>query len=288
MSRRSPARQSFVTRHRLAIGAALLMVPAALLPAGTDSRADGDPDAGILERINRLRLEWIADTEAWIHAGPAAGYVNLHDTRMSPLVYSGFGPGFLFSVDIERERFLWPHTISGRYVRPSGSDVLPGEYESMSAEADVALLYRFAGTGFAAGGSITGSAHLRSYPKLQNNAFNSDVSVALNASGRWEAPFTALARSMVYHVRADVPLVSRVSRTPAYAAHGTAHYWAPLVRYIRLTLETGLTWTMRWSEENTVRLRYAWDYYALDPFDGLYPLRVATHTLSLSLGTRGM
>ena len=257
-----------------------------LTETGTPEHAGSE--AGFLQRINRWRLDWIADTDAWIHAGPAGGYVNLQDTRMSPVVYSGIGPGFHFAADLVRDRFLWPHTVTGRYVRPSASDVLAGDYESISGEANVALLYRFAGTGLSAGGSVAGAAHLRSYPKLQNNAFNSDVSVSLNASGRWEAGFTALSRGIVYHVRADLPLVAWVARTPAYAAHATAHYLAPPVRYVRLAIETGLTWTMRWSEDNTVRLRYAWDYYALDPFDGLYPLRIATHTLSLSLGTRIM
>ncbi len=292
MSRRNtPARRCLGVLRRTAfrvVVAALLIAPTTLLPAGTGDRESEHAQAGLFGRINRWRLEWIADTDLWIHAGPAAGYVNLLDTRMSPLVYSGFGPGFIFSADLVRERFFWPHTITGRYVRPSGTDVLAGEYESMSGEADVALLYRFVGTGFAAGGSMTGAAHLRSYPKLQNNAFNSDVSISLNASGRWDLPFTALSRSMVYHVRANLPLVAWVSRTPAYAAHGTAHYWAPLTRYIRFTVETGLTWTMRWSNENTVRLRYAWEYYGLDPLDGLYPLRVGTHTVSVSLGTRSM
>lgn len=264
---------------------ATMAVPAA---GGEATSTEDVREPGLFSRLNRARLEWIAGTDAWIHAGPAFSFVSLLDTRMSPIVYAGPGVGVLLSTDVVRQRWLWPGTLTARLVRPTGSAVLPGSYESLSGEADVAILYRFVGSGFAAGGGVRSSVHVRTYDKLQNNSFNSDVIVALNASGRWETAFGALSRVLVFHVRADVPVVSWISRSPAYAMHGSASYLAPPTRYVRATIESGLTWPLRWSDQNTARLRYAWDFYVLDEFDRAHTVRIATHTLSLSLGARTM
>ena len=265
---------------------AILIITALALIASPLSATDEDP--GLFARLNQLRLEWIEDTDAWFHAGPAGVYVNLQDTRMSPLRYSGPGPGFALSADLVREHWLWLHSAAIRYALPRASDEQAGTYMSISGEADVSLLYRIGGTNLAAGGAVRGGAHLRTYDRLQNNSYNSDVIVALNASGRWEVPFDFLSRSLVFHVGAVVPAFSWISRSPAYATHGSASFWAPPARYFRTTLESGLTWTLAHAMENVARVKYTWDFYTLREFDGLHTLGVATHTLSLSVGTRYM
>jgi len=247
-----------------------------------------EEDPGVFARLNQLRLEWIEDTDAWFHAGPAGVYVNLQDTRMSPLRYSGPGPGFALSADLVREDWLWLHSAVVRYALPRASDAPAGTYMSFSGDADVSLLYRFGGTRLAAGGAVRGGAHLRTYDRLQNNSYNSDVIVGLHASGRWEVPFDFLSRSVVFHLGAAVPTLSWISRSPAYATHGSVSYWAPPDRYFRTTVETGLTWTLAHAAENVARLKYTWDFYALREFEGLHTLRIATHTLALSVGTRYM
>ena len=278
--------------HRAAAVALTFLLCAHLVAAQTEPSLVSSPgraeDVPFFTRLNRWRLAWIAGTDAWHHAGPAVAWVNLHDTRMSPIVYSGPGPSFLLTLDVQRQRWLALHAITGRYARVSGPPVLPAVFESSSGEADAVLLRRFAAIGLAAGGGVRGALHARTYPKLQNNAFSSDASVSLNAVGRWTLPFTLRSRSFAFHLRADAPLVAWISRSPAYGVYGTASYWAPPTRYLRATVSTGLTWAMRHGPGNTARLTYVWDYYALDPFNGVYPLRVASHTLSLTLGTKVM
>lgn len=256
-----------------------MVVCAFLLIAALPVSADQPGHRGRLRAL-------IAGTDVWFHAGPLGAYVTLQDTRMSPLIYSGPGAGFALSFDVVRDRWLWPHAVAFRYAWPSGTDVLHGKYESISGEADSSLLYRFAAAGFAAGGGVRTGLHVRSYDKLQNNMLNSDFSVSLNASGRWERPFTVLSRSAVLHVRADVPLVSWINRSPAFAIHGSRAYWAPPSPYFRTTVEAALTWNLKWSPRNSARVRYVWDFSALNEFDGFQKQRIATHTLGFSVGTR--
>jgi hypothetical protein len=279
---------------RFPISIRTILVCALLVCAAGSVSADqpGDPapnaEPGLFARWRARRLEWIAGTDAWFHAGPLGAYVTLQDTRMSPIIYAGPGAGAALSIDVVRARWLRFHGVAIRYASPTGTNVLPGLYESISGETDGTVLYRFAGTGFAAGGSVRAGMHIRSYDKLQNNMFNSDLTVALNAALRWERPFQVVSRSAAFHVRADLPLVSWINRSPAFAIHGSQAYWAPPTRYLRATVETALTWQLKWNPRNTARVRYVWDFSALDEFDGFQHLRIATHTLVVSVGTRTM
>jgi hypothetical protein len=280
---------------RAAIGCVLLLTPHFAAPADLHVVAadqdDGtalaaDPRDASSGRLRTLWLDWIAATDVWFHAGPLGAYVTLQDDRMSPLIYSGPGAGFGLSGDVIREKWLWPHSATFRYAWPAGTPVLPGSYESISGEADVSLQYRLSGTGFSVGGGAGASMHVRRYDKLQNNMLNTDFAVSLNFAGGWQRGFTVFARSAIFHVRADVPLVSWITRSPAFGIHGSRAYWAPPSRYFRATIETALTWELPRSPGNNARMRYIWDFYSLDEHGGYQKLRIATHTLALSVGTR--
>jgi hypothetical protein len=263
-----------------------------LLPSAAGATEDAPPaeedERGVIEILRDRRLAWVAATDAWFFAGPSAAFVNIQDTRMSPLRYPGAGAGFAFTDEIVREKWLWPTGVAARYAVPQGPDVLPGLYQSISWDAWTALLYRFADTGLATGGGVRGGMHFRVYDKLSNSAFNSDSIVSLTANGAWEEQFAAGDRELILGVRLALPLFSWVGRTPAYAFEGLASYWVPPWKFLRATVETSLTWPLRWSGENRAKLSYTWDAYGMNEQDGLHTLRVGIHSLELALGTRRM
>ena len=283
----TPPRHASRRRATLPIALGLLLAPA-LAAAGGGTQPAGDEAPGVVARIRARRLEWVAETDAWFQAGPVGAYVNLQDTRMTPLVYSGFGAGFSFSDEVVRERWLWPTAVTGRYAMPTGSPALAGTYQSISADVETAILYRIPETRLSAGGGVRGGAHARVYDKLSNSSANTDIVVSLNAGVDWRLPFTLAARPLEWSIGAATPVFSWVGRFPQYALYGLASYWAPPWRFARFTFETGLTWELRWSAENTARLAYTWDFYGMNEIDGLHVLRIATHTVSLTVGTKRM
>ena len=108
------------------------------------------------------------------------------------------------------------------------------------------------------------------------------------ASAQWKIPFSIFGRSLAFHARLSAPLFSYVGRSPEYALHGLASYWLPPWSFMRVSVETGFTWRLRWSEENTARLLYTWDFYGMNELDGLHVLRIGTHTLGLGFGLKRM
>ncbi len=266
------------------------MLVAAVLLIGvcTSAFAEEEQAPGFFARLRARRLQWIAGTDAWFFAGPVASWVSIQDTRMTPLIYGGPGTGFRFSDEVVRERWLWPTSVTGRFAVPQGPETLSGSYQNISGDLDLALFYRIPGTGLASGGAVHGSANLRLYDKLSNSAFNADYVVSVEAAAAWHLPFVLLGKELDWHVRGQTPLFSWVGRQPEYAVSGLASIWAPPWRFVRLRFETGLTWSLRWSSENLARITYEWDFYALNELADLHTLRIGTHTLLLSLGTKRM
>lgn len=281
------------TRHtaskarRLSAATALVAV-VLFFCLSTAAVAEEEEDPGFFARLKAWRLAWIAGTDAWFFAGPSGTWVDLQDTRMTPLAYGGAGAGFRFSDELVRKRWLWPTSITGRYALPQGPDTLRSTYQNISGDLDLALLYRIPATGLATGGALHGSTNLRIYDKLSNSAFNADYVVSIEAAAAWHLPFTLFGREWDWYLRTQTPLFSWVGRQPEYAISGFASIWAPPWRFVRLRFETGLTWPLRWSNENLVRISYEWDFSALDEIDGLHRLRIGTHTLAFSLGTKRM
>lgn len=244
--------------------------------------------AGIFQRMRARQLEWIANTDAWLYTGRSGHYVRLQDTRMSPLVYSGLGTDPHASLEIVRERWMSPTSFAVRRVTLDENETLADSYSTFALEADTALLYRIPDTGFAVGGGVRGGAHRRVYDKLRNSRDNADVIFSANAVGLWEVPFVFLSRFVRIHLRLDVPAVSWVTRSPNYALFSSRSFWAPPNSFFRSTVETGVTWQLRWSNENTARIVYAWDFYAMNEHDNRYAVRSAAHSLVLSFGLRSM
>lgn len=274
---------------RALIIAILVLAPVSLVPADAPESADGfltEFFAGLRAR----RAAWVAGTDAWLSFGPAGTYVNLQDTRMSPLVYSGFGPGAVISDRVVRSDWIWPTTVTFLYAFPQGPRELQGFYSDIAGSLSSLFLRRVEGirAEYAVGGGISGSTNVRLYTKLQNSFQNVDIVVSVSASGQAEVPFTFLNRAMVWSTRATVPLFSYVGRAPEYSFRGYSNYWKPPWQFFRATVETGLRWGLRWSAENESELLYSWDFYAMKELDGLHALRIATHTISLSLATRRM
>ncbi|MEE8440253.1 MAG: hypothetical protein V3S41_00915 [Spirochaetia bacterium] len=286
---------------RLALILAIaLTVPTLVTAAAGDSPATAEPepteDPGFIARLRAWRLAGIAVTDAYLVAGPTGTYVNLQDTRMAPLIYSGFGAGLVLQNLVVRPRWVSVATLAAQYASPTGTDVLPGFYQNVTGQLDVAYLYRIGEAGgstasrseLMAGGSLSAGGNLRLYDKLQNSALNLDIVASVNANARWSLPFAILKRSMTWYIAGATPLFSYVGRYPEYTLDGLRSYWAPPWQFLRLTFETGLTAQLRWSEENRMQLSYLWDFYAMNELDGLHLLRVGTHRLGVSLGTKRM
>ena len=257
-----------------------------------DGEADEKP--GVIKRFKVWRLERIAATDAYLTLSPAAMYVNLRDTRMTPLIYSGFGFGGTIQDFEIHPRMLWITTVTGYLAAPTVPDVLPGFYQNIAGELDLDYLYRVPGIGrasggeLAAGGGISGGINVRSYDKLQNSALNFDIIVSINAGARWQHDFTILGRTISWFLYGSTPLFSYVGRYPEYTLHGIQSYWLPPWRFARATVESGLNTNLRWSEENRMQFSYRWEFTALDEIDGLHILRTGTHQVALSLAVRRM
>jgi hypothetical protein len=276
-----------------------LFLVACLLPPATatadETRENQETEKpGLFQRFRAWRLDKIAETDAYLLLAPTTTYVNLQDTRMTPLIYGGFGFGFVL-----QDLVIWPNLISdttftGHFSAPSVPDVLPGIYQNINGTMDMAYLYRVPGVGsaiggqLAAGGSLSAGTSFRLYDKLQNSALNFDIVASVNASARWGLSFVVFNRSLTWHLAGTTPLFSYVGRYPEYTIDGLRSYWAPPWVFPRITIETGLGTGLRWSEENRVELSYTWDFYALNELDGLHVLRIGTHQLALSLGTKRM
>ena len=272
----------------------LLLVLIAVSAAGETIDSEDDAHANLWARFRAWRLERIAETDAYLLVAPTAVYVNLQDTRMSPLVYSGFGAGVVMQDAIERPRWLNTTTFSAHVAVPEVPAVLPGTYQAIGLAADAAFLYRLPGVGkkaegeLAAGGSLSATGNIRVYDKLQNSALNADIVASVNASLSWQMQFTLFGQPVTWSLRAKTPLFSYVGRAPEYTLHGLSSSWAPPWSFARATVETGLGMPLRHSNENRIRLWYGWDFYAFSEFDGLHVLRIATHQIGLSLATRRM
>jgi len=294
--RMTPHRRTISTRpgwlHLALILTFALFAPTLVLAADDGPSHDSaTEDPGFIARLRTWRLARIAVTDAYLIAGPTSTYVNLQDTRMAPLVYSGFGAGFVLQDYIVRPRWVSATTIAAGFAAPTGGSVLPGLYQNTTGELDLAFLYRVptaapAGSALMAGGGLSAGGNLRFYDKLQNSARNFDIVASLNAAVRWELPFALFNRSLVWYIVGRTPLFSYVGRYPEYTLDGLRSYWAPPWQFVRLTVETGFIAKLRWSEENRIRLSYLWDFYAMNEFDGLHLLRIGTHRLAVSLDTK--
>jgi hypothetical protein len=265
---------------------AVIWMTALLWPAAAVAGGDTAEDPGFVARLRAWRLARIAVTDAYFIAGPTSTYVNLQDTRMAPMIYSGFGAGLVFQDLVVRPRWIRATTLAAQYAAPSGQEVLPGLYQNVAAEINRAYLYRVRGA--AVGGGFSAGSNIRLYDKLQNSALNVDIIASINANARWELPFSIFNRSMTWYVASATPLFSYLGRYPEYTLQGLRSYWAAPWTFARLTVETGLTTRLRWSEENRIQLSYLWDFYAMNEFDGLHVLRIGTHRLGVSLGTKRM
>lgn len=296
---------SITSTRRAILFAVLISVAAACAWSDSDQE-----EATVQERwdafMDSARESWEAwatGTDAWIIIGPASAFVNLQDTRMAPLIYSGFGAGLVACDTVIRENWAMPTTLTFHFALPAAGTDPPGLYRDIAADLDSAFLWRIAerapdgaeqppatdlgvASGFAIGGGIRAGTNVRIYDKLSNSALNADIVTSLNLAAQYSSQIPVARRMAAWYLRGTLPLVSWVGRTPEYSLYGTASYWAPPWQFFRLTIETGFTWNLRWSEENIARLAYIWDFYALDELEGLHVLRIGSHSVSLSLGTR--
>lgn len=251
----------------------------------TPAFAQDQEQSGFVDRVRAWQESWIESTDAWWIAEPVATFVSIQDTRMSPLVYSGLGAGLRFSDVVVRPAWSWSTDLLATYTYPRVPEELPGDYHAIGITGQT-LFLRHLPAGFSVGGGIRGGTMVRLYSKLVNSSDNIDVLASLVAAGGWNRAFKLWGRSVEFATRLSAPVFSYVGRSPEYSLFGYSSHLAAPWRLVRINSVTGLTWLLKHGGGNTASLTYSWDFYAFDEFGGLHKIRIATHTLGLSVGLK--
>jgi hypothetical protein len=265
---------------------AVLLVFMLVIPAPVRAAEPTEEDSpGFLDRVRSYRAGWLESTDAWLFTEPHTSYVNIQDTRMSPLLYPGYGFGLSLNDQVVRPDWLLSTAISGRYNIVSVPRELPGFYQNSFVELE-SVAHRNLPGRLSVGAGFRAGANSRVYDKLGNSGRNADIMVSGLAALRWQSPVEFRRRDAQIHLRGTSPVFSYVGRYPEYSLFGLASHWAPPWQFVRITVEAGLRMSMRWSSENALRLLYTWNFYSLDELDGLHTLRYGSHTVGLGLGLK--
>ena len=216
-------------------------------------------------------------------------YGRVYDERMSRRSYRGPGVQLRFGVEQirpqERESMLGE--VRGFFLEGSnGVNLWAGNADLTYTYQRRILAERYPAWRCYLGGSLGGFFAGRWNEFLVNSSIHTEWMGALALSGRAETALTLpLLKRCTLGGNLMLPLLTYVGRLPSYALPGfeqPSHAVAPIGDLTRLRSSLDLSRPLGQGNQNLIRIRYFWDFYAYRD-NPIHRLRHAVHGLAVAL-----
>lgn len=242
----------------------------------------------VIDTLQHKRQEQIAITDKWHTSGTFASYLQLQNTQLSPLIYSGPGGGV--SWHTQRYTPTW-HQITGVHVFYHyllGPETLESMMHFPGGYFATVWLRNTRWPGISLGGSLRAGYEGSIYSKLGNDAEHGNGLASLALAGQWRYGFTLLKRPADVYARLQLPLASYLNRYPQFNIREMEHHFMPLGRLNQLVFTAQLVHNRKHSQENRVSVAYQWRYYHYDFTEQKQQNTTAQHWLTFSFWMKTM
>lgn len=216
-------------------------------------------------------------------------YGRVYDERMARRSYDGIGAQLRFGVEQMRpkERETMLGEVRGFFLEGSnGVTVWSGHADLTYTYQRRILADRYPAWRCYLGGSAGGFIAGRWNEFLSNSSIHVEWMGSLAISGRAETTVTLpLLKRCTLGGNLMLPLVSYVGRLPSYALPGfedPSHAVALIGDLTRIRSSLDLTRPLGQGNQNCIRIRYFWDFYAYRD-NPIHRLRHAVHGLAVTL-----
>lgn len=244
--------------------------------------------SGIIDTLKHKRSEKIKLTDRWHVSGTSFGFALVQDTKMSPLIYAGPGTGLYWQTFRTVPKWLHLTGFTGRYSALGGPDEFDNIVHTPHFRFYTGSYRNIKKSGFSAGGSFNAEARGRIYPKIANDALNTDFAASLFAGGFYRYKMQVFRQAAFIIAGAETALYSYLLRFPKYNISGTEQYLAPLGVYNQFKFHLGIVKQMKHSKENKIGIKYDWDMVFMKEDEGLHKLVSGNHFITISFWLKRM
>lgn len=241
---------------------------------------------GFWEKHKEQKHQKRLKQDRYITQGTAAMLDMAYDTKMSPLIYRGFGLAYQTGQTTYDPRFLNIDRLDLMAGALSGADLFSQFTPRFMASnaylkwlTDSTQNYRIA-----LGGGLRYGYTARVNPTLENSTYSHDIFGSLMTSFYIDKAIKFQGKNFVVDAMADLDLLSLINRHPGYTVIGTfATYLRPIGGFTHFSSSIGITFPLsKYTNENRYRIGYTWDMYGMAEFDRTKFLRMANHRFGIT------
>jgi len=235
-----------------------------------------------LDSIRQKRIEKIAQTDKYKIFGTSINFLDVQDTKLSPMVYSGPGVGFNFDSYKTIRNLTHYFSFNLHYSALFGPSDFDSYMHGVTFRLNKGILKSLKNEKWKIGGSTHIEAHGRIYPKVGNDLFSAEVLASLNFASCYTMHFELLDRPYTLELRTELPLFTYALRFPKYSISGFNNLFMPIGINKALRTKFTLTRPLKFFNQNKYSISYEWDFYSFKENEGLHKLVSGTHYITFS------
>ncbi|MEA3450940.1 MAG: hypothetical protein U9Q83_03445 [Bacteroidota bacterium] len=238
-----------------------------------------------IDTLKMLRTLKISQTEKYSIRGTSLNFLNIQDTKMTPMIYSGPGIGFNLSSYKTIKNYTHFTGFNFHYSTLFGPDKISLSYmHGLKFRFNTGKLYQLNSNNWKIGASSNIETNSRIYLKNGNDPVGTEILSTINFAGSYSFDY----KQNKIEIRAELPLFAYVMRFPDYNIFGFNHLFMPLGIYNSIRTKFIIVKPLKYSSENHYSISYEWDLYTFKEYDKYFKIVSGTHFITFSYWLKKM
>jgi len=235
-----------------------------------------------LDTLRQKRIDKIAQTDKYKIWGTSVSFLEVQDTKLSPMIYSGPGIGSNFNSFRTIKQLTHYTNFNLHYFALAGPGAANSYMNGVTLRFNKGVLHDLNNNNWKIGASTNLEGHTRIYASAGNDALSAEILATLNFASSYSLKFNFNDRPFVFDIRAELPLFAYSMRYPEYSVWGVNNLFMPIGKIKALRTQFTFIKPLKYSNENKYSISYEWDFYSFKENDNLHKLVSGTHLITFS------